>query len=110
MVKIVHLKFKFLTDITTIGTATGMVYIFNIGSPGGNKLNLSSILRPNTAFGPVRVIRFNLDGQVLVTGHDVGALEVFIFIFPHLFFLCQQYTKENYLVRLETVHIRVLEY
>ena len=63
-----------------------MVYIFNIGSPGGNKLNLSSILRPNTAFGPVRVIRFNLDGQVLVTGHDVGALEVFIFIFPHLFF------------------------
>ena len=81
-----------------------MVYIFTIGGPGGNKLNLSSILRPNTAFGPVRVIRFNLDGQVLVTGHDVGALEVFIFIFPHLFYLCQQYDKENYLVRLETVH------
>ena len=73
-----------------------MVYIFNIGGPGGNKLNLSSILRPNTAFGPVRVIRFNLDGQVLVTGHDVGALEVFIFIFPHLFLLCQQYDKEKY--------------
>ena len=53
-----------------------MVYIFNIGID--NKLNLSSTLRPNTAFGPVRVVRFNLDGQVLVTGHDVGALEVII--------------------------------
>ena len=64
-----------------------MVYIFNIGSPGGNKLNLSSILRPNTAFGPVRVIRFNLDGQVLVTGHDVGALEViFVGVFSTFIF------------------------
>ena len=63
-----------------------MVYIFNIGGPGGNKLNLSSILRPNTAFGPVRVIRFNLDGQVLVTGHDVGALEVFSFHFSTFIF------------------------
>ena len=72
-----------------------MVYIFNIGCPGGNKLNLSSILRPNTAFGPVRVIRFNLDGQVLVTGHDVGALEVFIFIFPHLFCYVSNMTKKN---------------
>ena len=63
-----------------------MVYIFTIGGPGGYKLNLSSILRPNTAFGPVRVIRFNLDGQVLVTGHDVGALEVFIFHFSTFIF------------------------
>ena len=63
-----------------------MVYIFNIGGPGGNKLNLSSILRPNTAFGPVRVIRFNLDGQVLVTGHDVGALEVIFVGFFHIYF------------------------
>ena len=72
-----------------------MVYIFNIGGPGGNKLNLSSILRPNTAFGPVRVIRFNLDGQVLVTGHDVGALEVILVFFHIYFFYVSNMTEKT---------------
>jgi hypothetical protein len=33
-------------------------------------------MEPNPGFGPVRVLRFNFDGKLLVTGHDTGICEV----------------------------------
>jgi len=62
------------TGMAALGSALGEVYVFYLDLD--NKLNLVFTLQANAAFGPVRVVRFNDNGQILVTGHDVGALEI----------------------------------
>ncbi len=48
-------------------------------------LKKESVIEPQKGFGPVRVVRFNHDGQLIVTGHDTGTIEVQSRINPRLF-------------------------
>ena len=71
---LVNFTVSFYLGMAALGSALGEVYVFYLDLD--NKLNLVFTLQANAAFGPVRVVRFNDNGQILVTGHDVGALEV----------------------------------
>ena len=63
-----------VNDQVALGTASGSVYVFNLSDE--RKLCPVHTLKPETSYGPVRVVRFNHEGKVLVTGHDVGTIEV----------------------------------
>ena len=54
-----------------VGTATGRVILLNLAN-----LHSENGIEPGRDHGPVRVVRFNKDGQLLVTGHDTGVIEV----------------------------------
>lgn len=60
-------------ELVALGTASGTAFVFNTAS---DKLTIMHTLNPQANHGPVRVIRFNHECTVLVTGHDVGAVEV----------------------------------
>lgn len=62
-----------LKELVALGTASGLAFVFNTAA---DKLSLMHTLNPQANHGPVRVIRFNHECTVLVTGHDVGAVEV----------------------------------
>ena len=74
----------FSTDVSAnasliaVGSSSGRVYLVNVTT-----LKTDSVIEPQKGFGPVRVVRFNHDGQLIVTGHDTGAIEVRTFLLEH---------------------------
>ena len=75
-----HLKNYFLTSsvdvspiasVIAVGTSSGKIFVVNVAT-----LKTESVIEPQKGFGPVRVVRFNCDGQLIVTGHDTGVMEV----------------------------------
>ena len=60
-------------NILSLGTSNGEIHTFNLEN---NQLVHIKTLEPNSAFGPVRVLKFSPNSKILVSGHDVGVLEV----------------------------------
>ena len=63
-------------NILSLGTSNGEIHTFNLEN---NQLVHIKTLEPNSAFGPVRVLKFSPHSKILVSGHDVGVLEVSFF-------------------------------
>ncbi len=59
-----------VASLVAVGTALGRVILLELTT-----LKSSTVIEPQKGFGPVRVVRFNKDGQLLVTGHDTGTIE-----------------------------------
>ena len=60
-----------IASLVAVGTALGRVLLLDLAT-----LKSENVIEPQKGFGPVRVVRFNKDGQLLVTGHDTGTIEV----------------------------------
>ena len=60
-----------VASLIAVGTALGRVILLDLTT-----LKSENVIEPQKGFGPVRVVRFNKNGQLLVTGHDTGAIEV----------------------------------
>ena len=65
-------------NTVALGTSTGEIFTFTLDN---DQLVHVKTLEPNSAFGPVRVLKFSPNSKILVSGHDVGVLEVRICIF-----------------------------
>ena len=61
-----------------LGTSQGEIHTITLEN---NQLVHIKTLEPNSAFGPVRVLKFSPNSKILVSGHDVGVLEVSIQFF-----------------------------
>ena len=60
-----------IASLVAVGTALGRVILLELST-----LKCENVIEPQKDFGPARIVRFNKDGQLLVTGHDTGIIEV----------------------------------
>lgn len=60
-----------IASLVAVGTALGRVILLELST-----LKSENVIEPQKDLGPVRIVRFNKDGQLLVTGHDTGIIEV----------------------------------